>query len=134
MPHVMKAVAINVAMIGPYDQMKERMWNIFGESTIGKPVAIIYASLFGTAFALPFDNIKTRMQNQFADKSLNRMNYNGFWDCCRTSFYTETATFSLVGFYTMYGKVLSYAFLTLYMTDAMFDVSRRNSGLAVDYL
>jgi len=72
MPHVMKAIAMNTVMIGPYDQMKERCWNVFGESSVCKVFAIIYCSIFGAAAALPFDNIKTRMQNQFVDKSLNR--------------------------------------------------------------
>jgi len=134
MPHVLKAVMLNTVMIGPYDQMQERCWNIFGENTFNKWYALIYASIWGAAIALPFDNIKTRMQNQFVDKSLNRMNYSGFWDCCRTSWYTEGSTFSMAGFYTVYAKVLAYGFMTIFMTDAVFQMSKRNSGLAEDYL
>jgi len=48
--------------------------------------------------------------------------------------YTEGSTFTLVGAWTMYAKVLTYAFLTLYMTDALFDISRNRSGLDKAYL
>jgi solute carrier family 25 oxoglutarate transporter 11 len=132
--HLIKAVLLNIVMIGPYDQMSERMWNVFGDTYINKPFAILWASLFGTVFTLPFDNIKTRMQNQFVDKSLNRMNYTGFVNAITQAFYTESSNTFMVGFYTYYAKVVLYATVTLYSTDMIFDVSRRNSGLKPEYI
>jgi len=133
-PHVIKAVLLNTVMIGPYDQMQERCWNVFGESYVNKPIAIIWASIFGTAATLPFDNVKTRMQNQFTDRSLNRLNYSGFWDAGKQAFYTEGSNCFMAGFWTYYVKVLLYATLTLYSTDWIFSISRRNSGLKPEYI
>lgn len=133
-PHIIKMVLLNTVMIGPYDQMQERCWNCFGEAEINKPIAILYASFFGTLFTLPADNIKTRMQNQFTDRSLNRLNYSGFVDAMKKAWYTEGSNAFLAGFYTYYLKVTLYAFLTLYSTDWIFDMSRKRSGLKPEYI
>ena len=91
-------------MIGPYDWMKERCWNVFGENSVNKPIALLWCSIWGTVWTLPIDNIKTRMQNQFADKSLNRMNYAGFVDAMKQSWYVEGSNTYLAGFQTYYAK------------------------------
>lgn len=97
-------------MIGPYDMMQERVWNVWGESILAKPIAILWASIFGAAFSLPFDNLKTRMQNQFADPKLNRLTYKGVYDAAKQAYVVEKMWFT-PGFYTYYAKTVAYAFL-----------------------
>lgn len=126
--HLAKAVILNTVMIGPYDMMQERVWNVWGENQIGKPIAILWASIFGALFSLPFDNLKTRMQNQFADPKLNRLTYAGVFDAARQSFGVEKL-WAFPGFYTYYAKTVLYAAVTLYSTDMIFQMSRNRSGL-----
>lgn len=97
-------------MIGPYDMMKERVWNVWGVTILDKPIAILWCSIFGAAFSLPFDNIKTRMQNQFSDPKLNRLNYKGLYDAMRQAYVVEKMWMT-PGFYTYYAKTVAYAFL-----------------------
>jgi len=131
--HVAKAVVLNTVMIGPYDMMQERVWNIWGETTLSKPIAILWASIFGAAFSLPFDNLKTRMQNQFSDPKLNRLTYAGAFDAARQMYGVEKLG-AFPGFYTYYAKTVLYAFLTLYSTDMIFQWSKNRSGLPEHYI
>jgi len=71
----LRAVVLNISLTGPYDYLHEKMWISFGDFGFVKPVALLWASFWGTAFTLPFDNIKTRLQKQFPDPSKNRITY-----------------------------------------------------------
>lgn len=128
-----KAVVLNTIMIWPYDQMNEHCWNTFGESTLNKPIAVLWASLFGY-LTLPLDNIKTRMQNQFTDVKLNRMNYTGFVDAMKQAWYTESKHFFFVASWTYYAKTVAYAFCTIYTMDVFLEGWKRGANLPEEYM
>jgi len=59
--NILKAIMLNVSLTGPFDFANERMWTTFGDVHFIKPLAIIWASIFGTFVSIPFDNIKTKL-------------------------------------------------------------------------
>lgn len=132
--HLARAVALNTVMIWPYDSMQEHFYNVWGESWLPRPLALVIAAFWGAALTLPFDNLKTRMQNQFVDPNQNRMNYTGFVNAAKQVFYTEGSLSFWVGFGTYYSKVLTYAFITLFGMDWYLDKCKINAGLAPEYM
>lgn len=58
---VLRAVAMNASMTGPYDYLREKLWITFGDFGFIDVIPLFYAAAWGTAFTLPIDNIKTRM-------------------------------------------------------------------------
>lgn len=58
--HALKHLVLNVSMTGPFDWMNEKMWICFGDTGYNKPVALLYASLWGSVASITFDNIKVR--------------------------------------------------------------------------
>jgi solute carrier family 25 oxoglutarate transporter 11 len=69
---VLRAVAMNASMTGPYDWLREKMWITFGDFGFIDVIPIFYAAAWGTAITLPIDNIKTKLQRAFPDPLKNR--------------------------------------------------------------
>jgi len=126
--NVLRAVALNVSLSFPYNDLNERMWVTFGDTFINRPIALVYAATVGTLVALPFDNIKTRMQIAFPDPSKNRINYDNLRDVVKKIFVIEGPTGLLVGFYAFYAKTFIYALTTIYAMDVITNKWKRKAG------
>jgi solute carrier family 25 oxoglutarate transporter 11 len=61
MATVLKAVAINISLTGPYDYLREKLWITFGDFGCIDPIATTWAAFWATVFTLPIDNVKTKM-------------------------------------------------------------------------
>jgi solute carrier family 25 oxoglutarate transporter 11 len=64
LPTIMRAVALNIAMLVSYDESKERLTKLMSKDT--SPLLIQFASSMVSAVAtstcsLPFDNMKTKL-------------------------------------------------------------------------
>lgn len=59
--NIMKAIMLNISLTGPFDFASEKMFITFGDVGFIKPMALIWASIFGTFASIPFDNIKTKL-------------------------------------------------------------------------
>jgi hypothetical protein len=90
------------------------MWMWFGDTIANIPVAAVWASFWATCMALPFDNIKTKLQKQFSDPAKNRIHYNGFINCYRTTFIVEGWQGFIVGFYAFYFKILLLTLMVIH--------------------
>lgn len=121
-------------MIAPYDQIKERSWNCFGDCAANTLYAILGASLVGAAVTLPFDNLKTRLQNQHTNKSLNRMNYNDMLHAMNLAYRNEGMYWFAPGFTTYYAKVVLYACLTIFPMELIHEQCKINAGLDEKYM
>lgn len=63
-PTVIRACVLNLGMLGPFDEAKERLTKYYGytQETVGVRVQAALISGFLAAFmSLPFDNAKTKM-------------------------------------------------------------------------
>jgi len=67
-PTVVRAVVLNLGMLGPYDEIKERLNKYYGtKDTQQTRLMSSAAAGFSAAFvSLPFDNAKTKMQKMKA--------------------------------------------------------------------
>jgi solute carrier family 25 oxoglutarate transporter 11 len=80
-PTVFRAMAINLGMLGPYDEFKELFTKLNG----GPSQAVNIGSSFCAAslacvITLPFDNVKTKFQ-RMAPRPDGTLQYSGFLDC-----------------------------------------------------
>jgi solute carrier family 25 oxoglutarate transporter 11 len=127
--YVMKMVAVNISLTGPYDYLNEKMWITFGDFGWNEPVSMAWAAMWATFFTLPFDNIKTKMMRQFSDPSMNRLTYQNWRDCIALTLNLEGFSGFYAGMYPYYGKMFTMCLLTVWMTDMLTNSYKRKSGL-----
>lgn len=113
-PTIIRATALNVAMLVSYDTVKETM-----EAKLGKdqPFKVQVSSSMVAAVAtavvsLPFDNIKTKIQKQKPGAD-GKNPYSGVPDCFRKSIAREGLTGLWAGLPTYYFRVGPHAIITL---------------------
>jgi len=60
--NVIRTVALNVSLTGPYDYLKEKMYITFGDADLfNHHISLIWATFWGTLAVLPFENVRVRM-------------------------------------------------------------------------
>lgn len=113
-PTILRAMALNVAMLVTYDEAKERLTKSFGK---GHDKAILFSASMLSACAtstasLPFDNIKTKLQKmkRLPDGTIP---YSGFIDCAMKTAAREGITGFWAGLPTYYFRVGPHAIITL---------------------
>eukprot|EP01017_Pseudomicrothorax_dubius_P039815 TRINITY_DN6157_c0_g1_i3.p1 TRINITY_DN6157_c0_g1~~TRINITY_DN6157_c0_g1_i3.p1 ORF type:complete len:265 (+),score=81.78 TRINITY_DN6157_c0_g1_i3:137-931(+) len=82
-PTVLRAIAVNLGTLMPYDEVKDRLNQITGNKTetTGKRLAASAVSgVVGSVMCLPFDNIKTKLQRMKAGPD-GKMPYKNLLDC-----------------------------------------------------
>lgn len=119
-PTILRACALNVAMLVTYDEAKERLTKKFGK---GHDKAILFAASMLSACAtstasLPFDNIKTKLQKM---KRLpdGTFPYSGFVNCAMVTAQREGITGFWAGLPTYYFRVGPHAIITLLASEAL---------------
>jgi solute carrier family 25 oxoglutarate transporter 11 len=116
LPTVIRATAMNLGMLAPYDQAKEMLDHHLGFSSMNRIYASLIAALCACLASLPFDNVKTKYQ-RMAKNPDGTLPYSGFMDCCMKSMKRE----GLLGFYVGLGvyifRVGPHAIITLLTQD-----------------
>jgi solute carrier family 25 oxoglutarate transporter 11 len=85
MPTVCRAMALNLGMLGPYDQFKQIFTGLTGSpGTMVNIASSFCAASLACIFTIPFDNVKTKFQRMIPDAN-GKMPYSGFSDCFRQS-------------------------------------------------
>ena len=117
-PTILRAMALNVAMLVTYDEAKERLTSYLGK---GNDKKILFAASMLSACAtstasLPFDNIKTKLQKmkKLPDGTLP---YKGFVDCALKTAGREGITGFWAGLPTYYFRVGPHAIITLLASE-----------------
>lgn len=129
LPHILKVVALNASFTGPYNWMKECMWNCFGDVDCNVPVALALGAASATFFTLPFDNLKFRYQYAFSDPHQNRINYTTLFDSFKKILEVEGWQSFWVGYTAFYYKVFLYGLTTVYAMDYLEQGWKKASGL-----
>jgi len=115
-PTIVRAMALNLGMLAPYEECKERLKKIWGESYLTFGVSSFVAGFLAAFLCLPFDNVKTKVQKM---KKLpdGKYPYTGFFDAFRKSIVREGFTKLWIGFPVFYVRIGGHAMLTLLFSD-----------------
>ena len=112
-PTVVRAMVINLGMLAPFDECKERTAKFTGG--YGSKCNILLASAvsgFLAAFlGLPFDNVKTKLQKQVVGAD-GKMPYNGIANCLTKTIANEGLIRLWAGFPTFYFRVAPHTMIT----------------------
>ena len=114
-PTMLRATALNIAMLVSYDTAKETATAALGASA--SPFVIQCGSSMISAVAtavisLPFDNVKTKIQKMKAGPD-GKLPYSGVPDCFVKSIAQEGITGLWAGLPTYYFRVGPHAIITL---------------------
>jgi solute carrier family 25 oxoglutarate transporter 11 len=128
--NVLRHIAYNATITGPYDYFKEGFFTRFGEYGFVEPLALLLASGVAAAVTLPFDNIRTRWVQLHKQPERNRINFASIGQAISTAVKVETHPLSLwAGFFTFFPQVFIYAYLTVGITNAFTESWKRKEGL-----
>jgi len=124
-PTVVRAVVLNLAMLAPYDEAKERLnkWSGTKDSMSTRLVASAIAGFLSSFCSLPFDNIKTKLQKMKPDAQ-GKLPYAGLADCFAKTTAREGITGLWVGFPTYYFRIAPHAMITLLIQDFLTNYSK----------
>ena len=125
-PTVIRAMVLNLGMLAPYDEVKERLNAFYGtKDTLSTRLTASAIAGFLAAFgSLPFDNVKTKLQKMKPDAS-GKLPYSGIFDCFTKSISREGVTGLWVGFPTYYFRIAPHAMLTLLIQDTLTDYFKK---------
>ena len=116
-PTIVRAMALNLGMLAPYEECKQRLKVYWGESYKTYGAASFVAGFLAAFLCLPFDNVKTKVQKMKAGPD-GKTPYAGFFDCFKKSIVREGFTKLWVGFPVFYVRIGGHAMLTLLFSDA----------------
>lgn len=116
LPSIARACIINLALLAPFEEFKERLKNIIVAPFPRTIVSSLMASFIGSFASLPFDNSKTKLQKMKADVNGNKP-YAGIVDCMMQTIKKEGFSKLWVGFPTYYIRIGPHVILTLVMND-----------------
>jgi solute carrier family 25 oxoglutarate transporter 11 len=117
-PTMVRAMVLNLGMLGPYDQAKEMLTKVFGPTKAANLGASACAGFLAAFMSLPFDNVKTKLQRM---KKLpdGTWPYRGMMDCAMKTIAKEGPLGFYTGFPTYYVRIAPHAMLTLLFSDVL---------------
>jgi len=128
-PTIVRAMMLNLGMLGPFDEVKERLNNYFGEKdTLRVRLMASAVSGFLCSFlSLPFDNAKTKMQRMVPGAD-GKLPYKHIFHCLQQTIAHEGFARMWVGFPTFYFRIAPHAMLTLLMQDYIYQWINKNKN------
>ena len=117
-PTIVRAMVINLGMLGPYDQAKEFLSKYLGDSLSTNLIASACAGFLASFMGLPFDNIKTKLQKQKALPD-GTMPYKGIIDWALKTVSKEGPLGFYTGFPTFYFRIAPHVMLSLLFSDVL---------------
>ena len=117
-PTMVRAMSLNLGMLGPYDQVKEMISKITGPSKVANFGASAVAGFLASFMSLPFDNMKTKLQRMKANPD-GSLPYKGMMDCAMKTIQKEGPLGFYTGFPTYYVRIAPHAMLTLLFSDVL---------------
>jgi solute carrier family 25 (mitochondrial oxoglutarate transporter), member 11 len=117
-PTMVRAMALNLGMLGPYDQAKEVLAKLMGEGMTTNLAASACAGFLAAFMSLPFDNVKTKLQRM--KKGPDGVNpYKGMIDCALKTIAKEGPLGFYTGFPTYYFRIAPHCMLVLLIGDIL---------------
>jgi solute carrier family 25 (mitochondrial oxoglutarate transporter), member 11 len=128
-PTVVRAMVLNLGMLAPYDEVKERLNQHFGtvDTVETRLISSATAGLLSSFMSLPFDNVKTKLQKMKPDAQ-GKLAYSGIVDCFTKSIKNEGVTGLWVGFPTYYFRIAPHVMITLMVQDALTAYFKKSSN------
>jgi solute carrier family 25 oxoglutarate transporter 11 len=117
-PTIVRAMSMNLGMLAPYEECKQRFKKYFGDGYITYISSSFVAGFLAAFLGLPPDNMKTKIQKMKPGAD-GKLPYKGFFDCARKTFRSEGLLRFWVGFPVFYMRVGIHAMITLLVTDAL---------------
>lgn len=117
-PTMVRAMALNLGMLGPYDQAKEMLSKVMGDSMVTNLTASACAGFLAAFMSLPFDNLKTKLQRMKKQPD-GTYPYRGMMDCAMKTIAKEGPLGFYTGFPTYYVRIAPHAMLTLLIGDIL---------------
>ena len=115
-PTVLRACALNLGMLVPYDQCKEYFDAKLGYSSMNRIYSSLVAAVCACLISLPFDNIKVKCQRMVSDDA-GKYPYSGFADCALKSTRREGIIGLYAGFSVFVARVGPNVIITLLTLD-----------------
>lgn len=118
-PTIIRAMALNLGMLGPYDQCKEIFTKIRGPGKLTDFMSSAIAGFFAAFLSLPFDNVKTKFQ-KMVPAADGKMPYSGLVDCATKTIAKEGVAGLWAGFFpTYYFRIAPHAMMTLLIAQTL---------------
>jgi solute carrier family 25 oxoglutarate transporter 11 len=117
-PTMVRAMALNLGMLGPYDQCKEVLTKYLGASRATNLAASAAAGFLAVVLSLPFDNMKTRLQRMRIGAD-GIAPYKGMIDCAMQTIKKQGPMGFYTGFATYYFRIAPHAMMTLLFSDIL---------------
>jgi len=129
-PTIVRGMAINLGMLAPYDEIRERLNATKGtvDSVGTRLTAAASAGLLASILSLPFDNVKTKLQ-KMKPEGHGSITYKGLTDCFIKTVRREGVFRLWVGFLPFYSRTAPHVMLTLLIQD-LFNTWSRNRAAA----
>lgn len=117
-PTMVRAMALNFGMLGPYDQAKDFLSKHLGNNQGTNLASSAVAGFLAAFLSLPFDNVKTKVQRmkKAPDGSYP---YTGMVDCAKKTILKEGPLGFYTGFPTYYARIAPHAMLVLLIGDVL---------------
>lgn len=124
-PTVIRAMALNLGMLGPFDEFKERLNKYYGtkDTLQTRLMASAMAGFLCSFMSLPFDNAKTKMQRMVKGPD-GTYPYKNIFDTMGKTVKNEGFAKLWVSFPTFYARIAPHAMLTLLFQDMAWDAIR----------
>lgn len=124
-PTIIRACALNLGMLGPYDEVKERLDKFTGtkDQLSTRLIASGVAGFLASFMSLPFDNAKTKMQKMKIGAN-GKFPYANIFDAMMKTARHEGIVGLWVGFPTFYFRIAPHAMITLMCQDFFRDTAR----------
>jgi solute carrier family 25 oxoglutarate transporter 11 len=121
-PTVIRAMSLNLGMLGPYDEVKERLdkWTGTKDALQTRLIASAVSGFLASFFSLPFDNAKTKMQKMKVRPD-GKFEYANIFDAMMKTVRREGVVGLWVGFPTYYFRIAPHAMITLICQDLFRD-------------
>ncbi len=117
-PTVIRAMALNLGMLGPFDQAKEMLRARFGDFNGLVVSSSCIAAFFACVLSLPFDNVKTKFQ-RMAKGTDGKFPYTSFADCFMKTLTREGPLGFYVGFPPFMTRIAPHVVITLVVQDLL---------------
>ena len=117
-PTIVRAMSMNLGMLVPYEECKQRFKKRFGEGRITYISSSFVAGLFTAFLTLPPDNMKTKIQKMKPGAD-GKLPYSGFMDCAGKTLKNEGLLRFWVGFPIFYMRVGIHAMIILLVSDGL---------------
>jgi len=115
-PSVQRACIINLALLAPFEEFKQRLRNVISNVQTRTIVSSLLASLIGSVASLPLDNAKTKLQKMKPDAN-GQLPYKGIADCMGKTIKNEGVSKLWVGLPTYYVRIGPHVIITLVLND-----------------